>query len=80
MLYVRREGTYSSAKVERSLCDSLQANSPCGVSREFTREPHAKRDASVRPSAPRSFAARARVLSLLTSLAILGELASTLLV
>ena len=65
MLYVRREGTYSSAKVERSLCDSLQANSPCGgiarihakASREKRRECEALRPSQLRRSRACSLAA-----------------------
>ena len=59
-----------------------------GESRDVTREPHAKEDASARDgkrkgelsfsSAPRGFPARSLVLSLLASFAIIGDLARRL--
>ena len=55
---------------------SLRASSPFGGYREkYTRERHARRDAT---AAPRGFAARSRVRARLASLAQIGELARRL--
>ena len=58
---------------------SLRASSPFGGYREkYTRERHARGDATAPRLATRGFAARSRVLARLASLAQLGELARRL--
>ena len=57
----------------------MRASSPFGGYREkYTRERHARGDATAPRLAPRGFAARSRVLARLASLAQIGELARRL--
>ena len=59
--------------------DILRASSPFGGYHEkYTRERHARGDATAPRLAPRGFAARSRVLTRLASLAQIGELARRL--